>query len=554
MTGLPVNERNGLAAIERSFSFPQVSPKLFQRRSRTILGSRFLLPLLSFACAAFCVSAPRSVFAQDVSAPAVDQFGVSSMTLPNGLKVVVYPKHAVAIAAIDVWVDAGTRRQEPGQEAVAHYLEHVLFTGTPTRPAETDVDGAIEDLGGSLDAATSYDWAHFYTVVPSSSFDGALSVLADVMQHANLSQTAIDSERPIIESEIQGNADDPATSALQTTRAALFGDATTYGQTITGTVAQADAVQRDALLNFYVDNYKPGRVTVVVSGDITPSQVVAAVTKAFGDWKGQLLVTVVPHKSGDQPPSTLPVLTGSDPNSTSDNSGAFNAPLSDYLASTGVVDKTVIHPSPNTFLVFGWPAPSVSSQPDTWVMDVLLTYLGQGGRNVLDDDLHLKQHLVNAVDADYLTQKDPGMLTVTLSLPTANTAEVESDVLAHIQSLRDTQLTDAQLAEAKQQLIASYLFQTETVSGKADSLGYYATINSVGYDENYINNINTVTAQQVQAIAQKYLSVSHYVLTTLGPPTNPENAGLIQPGETARSSGHIGDTAARASVVPGMSR
>ncbi len=122
--------------------------------------------------------------------------------------------------------------------------------------------------------------------------------------------------------------------------------------------------------------------------------------------------------------------------------------------------------------------------------------------------------------------------------------------------MRDTPLTDAQLAEAKQQLIASYLFQTETVSGKADSLGYYATINSVGYDENYINNINTVTAQQVQAVAQKYLSVEHYVLTTLAPPANPENAALPQPGDTARSNGDAsGNAAARAfSVVTGTTR
>ncbi len=508
--------------------------------------------LLSFACAAFCVSAAQQrVLAQGVSAPATDQFGVAAATLPNGLKIIVYPRHAVAIAAIDIWVDAGTRRQQPGQEAVAHYLEHLLFTGTPTRPAETDVDGAIEDLGGSLDAATSYDWAHFYTVVPSSSFDGALDVLADVLQHPVLAQSAVDSERPIIESEIQGNSDDPATFAVQTTRAALFGDGAAYGQTITGTVAQADAVQRNTVADFYHDNYRPSRVTVVVAGDVAPDEVTAAVAKAFGDWKEPN-----PAVSGVASTITQPAASAVASGTDNDSSSDFAAPLSDYLASAGVVTKTLVRPSPNSFLVYGWPAPSVSRQPETWVMDVLLTYLGQGGRNALDDDLHLKQHLVDAVAADYLTQRDPGMMTVTLSLPTANTAEVESGVLAHIRAVRDTPLTDAQLAEAKQQLIASYLFQTETVSGKADSLGYYATINSVGYDENYINNINTVTAQQVQAVAQKYLSVDHYVLTTLTPPTNPENAALPQPGDTARSNGDAsGNAAARAfSVVTGTTR
>ena len=489
---------------------------------------------------------PQNVSAQ--AAPALDQFGVASASLPNGLKILIYPRHAVAIAAIDVWVDAGTRRQKPGEEAVAHYLEHLLFTGTPTRPAETDIDGAIEDLGGSLDAGTSYDWAHFYTVIPSASFEGALGVLADIMQHPTLSQTAIETERPIIESEINGNSDDPATYAEQTTRAALFGSSA-YGQAITGTVQQADAVQRDTVSEFYHENYQPSRVTVVVAGDVTPEQVVASVDKEFGSWKASAATLAAPVQTFS---STAAGGAGSSSVADTDTPTDFAAPLSDYLSIPGLVSKTVNRPSPNSFVVFGWPAPSVTEQPDTWIMDVLLTYLGQGGRNALDDDLHLKQHLVNVVTADYLTQRDPGMLTVTLSLPTANTAQTEAAVMAHIHTARDTPLTDQQLAEAKQQLIASYLFQTETVSGKADSLGFYATVNSPLYDENYLNNVESVTAQQVQSVAQKYLSETHYVLTVLAPPTDPENAALIRPAPAAQPDLAVINAASRASNSPGM--
>src|SRR5579862_2955602 len=120
-------------------------------------------------------------------APSFAAGNVTSTTLPNGLRVIAAPSHTVAITAIDIWVRAGTRRQPIDQQGVAHFLEHLLFKGTPTRPSETQIDGAIEDLGGSIDAATSYDWAHFYTVVPSSGFGTALDVLADALQHATIS-------------------------------------------------------------------------------------------------------------------------------------------------------------------------------------------------------------------------------------------------------------------------------------------------------------------------------------------------------------------------------
>src|SRR5579883_2914984 len=119
---------------------------------------------------------------------------VSSVTLPNGLRIITSPSQMVAICAVDVWVRAGTRRQPIDQQGVAHFLEHLLFKGTPTRPSETEIDGAIEDLGGSLDAATSYDWAHFYTVVPSSGFETALDILSDALQHANISSQAVENE------------------------------------------------------------------------------------------------------------------------------------------------------------------------------------------------------------------------------------------------------------------------------------------------------------------------------------------------------------------------
>jgi predicted Zn-dependent peptidase len=439
------------------------------------------------------------LFAGVIVAARADE-AITSTDLANGLRVIVAPRHAVAIAAIDVWVRAGTRRQEQGDEGVAHYLEHVIFKGTPTRPDESDIDGAIEDLGGTLDGGTSWDWAHFYTVVPSAGFESALAVIADAIQHSTISQSAVEDERSVIQDEIDRDADDPGACADDRERELFFGPGHPYGGAITGTSRQVAAIRREQILAFYHKWYVPSNAAIVIAGDVTQDRAVAAALASFGSWKG-------------------------DP-----------APAEQDIAAQpidGIKRQIVNRAAKDSFMVMGWPAPSVSDKPDVWVTDVLLTYLGQGGHNVLDDDLHLRRHLVTAISSDFLTQRDRGILTIDAEFATADVDRVRDAILDHIRAVRTTPLTDAQLADAKQQLIASYLFDTETVSGKADALGFYEMIDSYQYDIDYVDHINSVTAAQVQNLAMKYLSPDAYAMTLVVPPTNPENASA-----TFESGGH----------------
>jgi zinc protease len=439
------------------------------------------------ACLVLVLVLSVALKAQAQTTPAI-----SYSTLPNGVRLIVEPRHTVAIASIDVWVQAGTRMEKPSEIGAAHYLEHVIFTGTPTHPNDGDIDGAIEDLGGSLDAATSFDWAHFYTTVPSDSLKAAVAVVGDAVQHASLTAADVESERPIIESEIERTSDDPNAYASQQVRHQIFTDNTAYGRTITGTSEQVQALARDTIAGFYHRCYVPSATAVVIVGDTTVAQATAAVEAAFGTWTGP----PAPDQLKRLPDSQL-----------QSNRQFVNRDVSDAT------------------LVMGWKAPGVTDQPDAWVMDVLLTYLGQGGVDLLDNDLHLKKHLVKSISADYLTQRDPGLLTVTATLSPENVAAADTAVLKDIDQVINTPLTDSQLASAKQQLIASYLFDTETVSGTADSLGFYEMINTYQYDTGYIDHVNSVTSSQIQDVASRYLSPA-YVETVITPDTNPESATI----------------------------
>jgi predicted Zn-dependent peptidase len=249
---------------------------------------------------------------------------------------------------------------------------------------------------------------------------------------------------------------------------------------------------------------------------VTPDRAFAAVQAAFGDWKGDAA----------PPEQSLP------------------APSIDSI-ETQVMNRA----GNDSVLVLGWRAPSVSNQPDAWVMDVLLTYLGQGGRNVLDDDLRVSKHLVTSISADYLTQRDTGIMSITAEFPTGNYARVRDAILDHIRMLRDQPLSADQLASAKQQLIASYLFDAETVSGKADALGFYEMIDSYHYDTDYIEHVQSVTADQVRAVASRYLTPDAYAMTQVVPPSDPENASAAIGTRTAPVPGIIGEHNARTSAT-----
>ena len=416
---------------------------------------------------------------------------VTEHKLANGLQVLVAPSSASDLETIDVWVGAGTRRETADNNGAAHFIEHLLFKGTPTRkPGE--IDAAIEDLGGSLNAATSYDWAHFYVTVGASDAPAALDIMADVIRNAELRQQDMEQERPVILSEMARNFASPSERLTRTVDNMVFGEHP-YGRPLLGTEESVAQMKRETVLDFYHTYYVPSNVTVVLSGNVSPDDGIAMAQKAFGTWASKPLPsdkTLVP-------------------------------PRMSQITTRGTTDSVG-----RAYLVMGFNAPSVKDIPDAYAMDVLLTWLGQGGNDRLEADLLRKQKIVTAVTADYLTQHDPGVMVVKATFEPQDLDRVVAAIVAEIQSLRDTPIAPAELAAAKHALLASYLFDVQTTSGRANALGFYNTIDSYQYDTHYIHNFEGVTAADIQAVAKKYLDPHAYALATLLPRPDPETAAL----------------------------
>ena len=424
------------------------------------------------------------------SIPALGE--VSSFTLKNGLQVLVVPSDSADLVTVDAWVKAGTRRETQSNNGVAHFLEHLIFRGTPTRKAG-DIDAAIEDLGGNLNAETSYDWAHFYVTVASSDADSALGILSDALMNSSLRDEDVQAERPIILNEMARTLATPESRMTQLVNELSY-RSHPYGRPLLGTPNTVSAMTRDTVETFYSTYYAPNNMTLVLSGHLTPDEGRAMAEKYLGAWASKQ----VPADDVVQEP-----------------------PQTDYRT------KTIVGAGTSAYLMFGFHAPSVSSERDAYTMDVLLTLLGQGGNNRLDTVLRRQKKIVTNVSANYLTQKDPGMLTILTESDPSQLAAVHDAVLAEIAKLRDLPVSASELNAAKHTLLANYLFDAQTTNGRANAMGFYNSIDTYKYDVDYISNFEAVTPLQVQHVAQLYLNPDAFTLIVSAPRINPEISSAL---------------------------
>ncbi|HXG24298.1 MAG TPA: pitrilysin family protein, partial [Chthonomonadales bacterium] len=214
--------------------------------------------------------------------------------------------------AIDIWVRAGSGQEKESESGTAHFLEHLIFKGTPTRkPGE--IDAAIEDLGSLLNAGTTRDGTHFYTTVASRYLETALEVLADALQNATLSEKAIRHERSVILDEIARGRNDIQRQLFDRLHTLLYPNHA-YSRPVHGLVESLSILTRDTISAFYRRFYAPNNTTVVLVGDLSPDNALASVTRTFGSWARREVLPppAIPAEGLNTPRTVIEISPGSE--------------------------------------------------------------------------------------------------------------------------------------------------------------------------------------------------------------------------------------------------
>ena len=207
--------------------------------------------------------------------------GVRRTVLPSGLRVVTEQVSGVRSASVGIWVGVGSRDEQPSVAGAAHYLEHLLFKGTPTRSA-LDIAQAVDAVGGELNAFTAKDHTCFYAHVLDTDLGLAVDLVSDVVLRGQCAVADVETERSVVLEEIAMRDDDPEDLVHDAFGTALFGEHP-LGRPIIGTVESIEAMTRTQLHSFHRRRYTPSRMVMAAAGNIEHEVVLEHVLRNFDD-------------------------------------------------------------------------------------------------------------------------------------------------------------------------------------------------------------------------------------------------------------------------------
>ncbi|MGC0143834.1 M16 family metallopeptidase [Pseudactinotalea sp. Z1732] len=209
---------------------------------------------------------------------------VRRSVLPGGIRVLTEAVPGQRSAALGAWVAVGSRDEETGHHGSTHFLEHLLFKGTPRRSA-LDIAAAFDAVGGEANAATGKEHTCYFARVLDADLPMATDVILDMVTCAGLSETEFENERGVILEELAMNEDDPLDVAHETFAAAVFG-AHPLGRPIGGTPETIRQLPHQAVLDHYERTYIPSELVITAAGSVDHEQICAQVLSAVqaGGW------------------------------------------------------------------------------------------------------------------------------------------------------------------------------------------------------------------------------------------------------------------------------
>lgn len=423
---------------------------------------------------------------------------VTRHVLDNGLTVLLKEVHTAPIVSWWVLYRVGSRNERTGQTGVSHWVEHMMFKGTEKFPAGV-LDKAIDREGGVWNAQTSFDYTAYFETMPAHRVDLALQAEADRMANALFDPQEVDSERTVIISERQGSENSPTFWLYEETRAAAF-RVHPYHHQVIGDMADLKTMTRDDLFNHYRTYYGPNNAVAVAVGDFDSAAMLARVEELYG-----------PIPPGPQPP---PVTRMEPP-------------------QQGERMVRVEREGNAVYVYTGFRAPE-ATHPDWFklalVNSVLAGASAPGGNSIGNRTSRLYKALVETelaagVGASLYPSVDPYLLNIVVTARDGRTPEeVQAALDAELDRARDGNITQAELDKAKKQAKALFAYGTEGVTGQAFWLAFAENFSSYTWYENYLEQLEAVTLDEVHDAAQRYLRRSQ---RTVGwfIPTNGQEAG-----------------------------
>ena len=442
----------------------------------------------------------------------------NTYTLDNGLRIIHLPSDSQVVYC-GYQINAGTRNEEPGEEGLAHFCEHVTFKGTERRKA-WHILNCLESVGGDLNAYTNKEGTVYYSAILKEHIARAVDLLSDIVFHSVYPQAEIDKEVEVICDEIESYNDSPAELIYDEFENILF-KGSPLGHNILGTAEQVRVFKTEDALRFTRKLYRPDNAIFFSYGDIDFKKLVKLIQKALGECpKGRELACSADCKSAETPTEERiaeETPTGETPTEEMEAGDAnHKVQSSKFNVQSKVAGQTIVMQK-NTHqahVMIGTRAYDVNDDR-RMPLYLLNNMLGGPGMNA-KLNLALREHngLVYTVESTMVAYGDTGTWSIYFGCDEHDVKRCLRLVRKELDKFMQKPLSDAQLKAAKKQIKGQIGVACDNRENFA--LDFGKSFLHYGWEKNVdrlYEQVDEITAAQIQAVAQELFDKDR--LTTL---------------------------------------
>jgi len=419
--------------------------------------------------------------------------GVSVKVLDNGLKILVKEDHRAPIAVVQVWYRVGTSYEHEGITGLSHVLEHLMFKGT-TKRKSGEFEVILSRIGAENNAFTSQDYTAYYEVLAAEHIEVAIDLEADRMRNLVLDKAEFLKEIEVVKEERRTRTDDNPNSKMREQFNAVAYLNNPYRAPVIGWMEDLETMNLDDLKDWYAKWYAPNNATLVVAGDVDPQEVFALATKYFGDYKAVKLPVVKPRTE---------------------------------IPQIGLREIVVKAPAKVASFLMGFKTPGMISAKlgkvekwEPYALDVLANILDGGSSARFSKKLVRGKEIAAGASAGYMGYGRMPQLFMVSAVPATGVEidDLRKAIMTELELMKTSLVTDDELERVKAQVLASEIYQRDSVQHMATTLGSLETT-GLGWEliDEYEKQVLAITPEQIQQVAKKYLNEDQMTFARLEP-------------------------------------
>ncbi|MBU3189265.1 insulinase family protein [Clostridium bowmanii] len=386
--------------------------------------------------------------------------------LNNGLRVVVESIEYVNSVSVGLWVENGSRNENASNNGISHFIEHMLFKGTPDRTAK-QIAEAIEDVGGQINAFTGKEVTCFYIKALDTHLELSLDILSDMLFNSNFSEDEIEKEKGVVVEEINMSEDSPEDVLMELHTKAIW-DRDSISLPILGTMDTVKSFSKKVIVDYVDSYYIPENSVISISGKFDMKNIEELLEKYFGKW-----------------------------HTKNKNITKYSSPqlLNNHYFRKKDIEQ--LHVS------LGIPGVEIGND-DTYALILLSNILGGGASSLLFQKIREELGVCYSIYSYISAFKNTGIVSVYAGLNPSNAESAIDAIKQEVSKFAKSGIDNERLYKAKEQLKGSYILGLESTSSRMFSNGKSVMfLNKINTPKDVLRKIDEINMSRVNSVMEK---------------------------------------------------